>query len=117
MTDPKHSLDAPGLSAETLELLAYLFEEKGVELLQAQRIRPWQSSGDLPLSFAQQRLWFLAQLDPGSRAYNLSSGYGLRGQLNTVADLARYVEAVRWAAPEGPAPRGAATADSEEEAV
>jgi acyl carrier protein len=35
----------------------------------------------------------------------------------TVADLARYVEAVRWATPEGRVPRGAAAADREEEAV
>lgn len=41
--------------------------------------------GQLPLSFAQQRMWFLQQLEPESRAYNLSSAIRLRGPLNVVA--------------------------------
>ncbi|PHM60988.1 non-ribosomal peptide synthetase [Xenorhabdus ishibashii] len=37
----------------------------------------------LPLSFAQQRLWFLAQLDPAaSRAYHIPVALRLTGQLN-----------------------------------
>jgi amino acid adenylation domain-containing protein len=74
---------APGLSAETLELLAHLLEEEGIELLPAQRITPRGHLDELPLSFAQQRLWFLSQLDPASPVYNLSSAYRLRGPLNT----------------------------------
>src|SRR5262249_22114878 len=35
----------------------------------------------LPLSFAQQRLWFLAQLDPFSASYNLPNALRLRGPL------------------------------------
>ncbi len=41
--------------------------------------------GQLPLSFAQQRMWFLQQLEPESRAYNLSSAIRLNGPLNVVA--------------------------------
>ena len=37
----------------------------------------------LPLSFAQQRLWFLDQLDPNNSAYNLSMVLRLEGRLNT----------------------------------
>ena len=66
---------APGLSAETLELLAHLLEEEGIELLPAQRITPRGHLDELPLSFAQQRLWFLSQLDPASPVYNLSSAH------------------------------------------
>jgi amino acid adenylation domain-containing protein len=36
----------------------------------------------LPLSFAQQRLWFLHQLDPDNSAYNMPSIYRLVGSLN-----------------------------------
>ncbi|MGL5386248.1 MAG: condensation domain-containing protein, partial [Enterobacterales bacterium] len=40
----------------------------------------------LPLSFAQQRLWFLAQLDNGiSEAYHIPLTFRLRGQLNVFA--------------------------------
>jgi len=35
----------------------------------------------LPLSFAQQRLWYLAQLDPMSVAYNMPIAIRLKGQL------------------------------------
>jgi amino acid adenylation domain-containing protein len=36
----------------------------------------------IPLSFAQQRLWFLAQMDGGSEAYHLPVGFRLHGRLD-----------------------------------
>jgi hypothetical protein len=39
----------------------------------------------LPLSFGQQRMWFLDQLEPGSNYYNISTSVRLRGALNIVA--------------------------------
>jgi amino acid adenylation domain-containing protein len=45
------------------------------------------------LSYAQQRLWFLDQLEPGALAYNLSAGIELEGELN-VAVLERSVNEV-----------------------
>ncbi len=40
---------------------------------------------ELPLSFAQQRLWFLHQLDPDSSAYNLAITLRVTGALNLAA--------------------------------
>jgi len=50
--------------------------EVSVPLLPATR------TGLLPLSYAQQRLWFLDQLDPGSAIYNMPFEMRLRGQLD-----------------------------------
>ena len=38
-----------------------------------------------PLSFAQQRLWFLQRLDPDSSTYNIPTALRLRGELNIKA--------------------------------
>ncbi|MGD7201481.1 amino acid adenylation domain-containing protein, partial [Ralstonia pseudosolanacearum] len=39
----------------------------------------------LPLSFAQQRLWFLAQMEGGSEAYHIPVGLRLKGELDEEA--------------------------------
>lgn len=51
--------------------------------------------GNLPLSFAQQRLWFLYQLDPGSTAYNGSTAVRLQGLLDRRALEQSINEVVR----------------------
>src|SRR6185503_18598942 len=48
-----------------------------------------------PMSFAQQRLWFLDQLDPGTSAYNLFTGYRLSGPLDISALERSLSEIVR----------------------
>ncbi|MBV9108002.1 MAG: amino acid adenylation domain-containing protein, partial [Gemmatimonadetes bacterium] len=62
---------------------------------------PVERGGPLPLSFAQQRLWFLDQLQPGSAAYNVAHALRLRGRLDvralerSVAALVRRHEVLR----------------------
>jgi amino acid adenylation domain-containing protein len=42
-------------------------------------------SGELPLSFGQERLWFLQELSPGTAAYNLFTATRLEGPLDVPA--------------------------------
>ncbi|WP_284166140.1 non-ribosomal peptide synthetase, partial [Frigidibacter sp. SD6-1] len=68
-------------------LLAALRQAKPALLahLEAGVIRPRDGAGPAPLSFQQQRLWFLDQLDPGSTAYNLPALFRLSGSLEAGA--------------------------------
>jgi NRPS condensation-like uncharacterized protein len=59
------------------------------KLLRADRTAP------LPLSFAQQRLWFIDQLEPGNAAYNVPLAVRLAGRLDVGAINASLTEIVR----------------------
>ncbi|HET7114571.1 MAG TPA: FkbM family methyltransferase, partial [Pyrinomonadaceae bacterium] len=48
-------------------------------------IEPAERTGELPLSFAQERLWFLHQLEPQNSAYHLFNGLRIHGPLNVTA--------------------------------
>ncbi|MGN7131733.1 amino acid adenylation domain-containing protein [Rhodococcoides corynebacterioides] len=62
----------------------------------------------VPLSPAQQRLWFLNRLDPGSAVYNMPLALDLTGQLNLSAlrqaltDVVHRHESLRTVFPDGP---------------
>src|SRR5437868_12599202 len=60
-------------SEEKRVLLARLLKAKGREY------KP------LSPSFAQQRLWFIDQLEPGTSAYNIRLGFSLKGKLDKAA--------------------------------
>jgi ribosomal protein S18 acetylase RimI-like enzyme len=60
------------------------------------RIVPTGAAGARPpLSFPQQRLWFLDQLDPGNSAYNVYRAVRVKGSLDIRALEAAFNELVR----------------------
>src|SRR5215212_5624068 len=62
----------------------------------AERAIPARPAGEpAPLSFAQERLWFLYQLDPESTAYNVCIPLRITGRLNLPALTQSINEAVR----------------------
>jgi non-ribosomal peptide synthetase component F len=79
--------------------LSYLFESPTIvecaqkiatkistgEKLETPPIKAVSRSENLPLSFAQQRLWLLDQLDPGNHTYNDPTAVRLTGSLNITA--------------------------------
>ncbi len=69
--------------AELATVLELLLHENDGE--KAEAIPVVDREGNLPLSFAQERLWFLDQLEPGGTAYNMSLALRLKGELNVAA--------------------------------
>ncbi|HEY0514844.1 MAG TPA: condensation domain-containing protein, partial [Thermoanaerobaculia bacterium] len=79
--------------APTVETLARAIEAAaGVT---APALLPATRERELPLSFAQARLWFLDRLQPGSPLYNVPLAYRLRGPLEPGALAAALGEIVR----------------------
>jgi amino acid adenylation domain-containing protein len=97
--------------APTVALLAARVEDrrKGAAEPVAPALAPVARDRPLPLSFAQERLWFLDQLQPGSAQYNLPLALRLSGPLDpaalawTLGQVERRHEALRtvFAAVEG----------------
>ena len=56
------------------------------------------NNGEKDLSFAQQRLWFLSQLEPDSAFYNISAAVRLSGRLD-VETLAQAINSTKPAMP------------------
>ena len=57
--------------------------------------RPLSGPATFPLSFAQQRLWFMYQLDPQSSLFNVPGALRLRGPVNVPALERSLLELVR----------------------
>src|SRR5439155_11735214 len=70
-------------------------EARESETASAPPLLPVSREGTLPLSFAQQRLWFLDQFEPGSPAYNIPIARRLIGPLDAAALEASLTELVR----------------------
>ena len=76
------------------QLVARMLEEQGIKPQQADRILPRKDSKP-PLSYAQQRLWFLDQFGSGSAVYNISYAIRLKGRLDIPALERSLTEIVR----------------------
>src|SRR3990172_1067407 len=89
--------DAPtkavAFSPEKRELLDLLLKKKGIQVPRAQVIPRRTGSGPCPLSFAQQRLWFLDQIEPNTPLYNIPGAVRLSGALNIEA-LQKTLDAI-----------------------
>lgn len=81
--------------APTVEALAERVEisRRAEAGTQAPPIKPISRDKELPLSFAQQRLWFLDQLEPGSPFYNIPEAVRLVGPLDA-GTLSRSLDEV-----------------------
>ncbi|MES1244666.1 MAG: amino acid adenylation domain-containing protein, partial [Acidobacteriota bacterium] len=97
-----HSLLATQLASRIREVfevelpLARLFEAPTVaglaaavtaqkDVPAAPPLEPVERDGDLPLSFAQERIWFFEQLEPGTPTYNLPLALRLEGEVDAAA--------------------------------
>ncbi len=66
------------------QLLASMLESEGIAVGTPSVIRPLGTASNIPLSFAQERFWFLNQLEGGAH-YNDHLALRLRGKLNEEA--------------------------------
>ncbi|MFP2903300.1 condensation domain-containing protein, partial [Corallococcus sp. 4LFB] len=71
--------------APTVEALAPKLAGAQSSALRAPPLRPSPREGVIPLSFAQQRLWLLDQLQPGDISYNIPTALRLTGQVDMEA--------------------------------
>ncbi|MEA5505979.1 amino acid adenylation domain-containing protein [Halotia wernerae UHCC 0503] len=81
---PLRDLFASPTVAELAKHIEMLIKAK-LESNSVPSLEPVDRNQELPLSFSQQRLWFLHQLDPDSTAYNGSDLVQLQGTLNVAA--------------------------------
>jgi amino acid adenylation domain-containing protein len=74
--------EAPTVAGFTRRVEAALRERAGAGV---PPLVPVPRDGELPLSFAQERLWFIDQLQPGNAVYNMPSAVRLSGPLAPAA--------------------------------
>src|SRR6185312_2318417 len=89
------SSQVTNLSREQLAKLAYQLKASKASKQQQQQIPRRDPGEPCPLSFAQQRLWFIAQLEPDNPFYNLMEALRITGELNIPLLEQTFSEVVR----------------------
>ena len=84
--------EAPTIAEMARRLESMRREEQG---LVPPPIKPVPREYDLPLSFAQERLWVLDQMEPNNPLYNISRSLRLRGELQVAGLESAVNEIVR----------------------
>jgi amino acid adenylation domain-containing protein len=74
--------NSSALSPARRELLALMLKKKGVKTELPATIPRRRDSGPCPLSFAQERLWFFEQIEPGTAVYNIANAVRITGPLS-----------------------------------
>ncbi|MDB4948389.1 MAG: tycC3 [Gemmatimonadetes bacterium] len=84
------TFEQPTLSALAAEIDRLLRADAGTDAL---AIVPVERGADAPLSFAQERMWFVDRMEPGSPVYHMPFGFRLRGNVDVDA-LRRALDAL-----------------------
>src|SRR3990172_5937896 len=91
MSDLSYRIDT--LSPEERALLELWLIKKSAAVANEYAIPQREVTGPCPLSFAQQRLWFLDQIEPNTPLYNIPTAVRLSGALNIEA-LQKTLDAI-----------------------
>lgn len=83
------------LAERKAEIISFLRQANVTTNSTSTPLIPISRNGNLPLSFAQQRLWFLDQLVPNNAFYNTPAAVRLTGSLNLAALQETFNEIVR----------------------
>ncbi|MFP5263078.1 MAG: amino acid adenylation domain-containing protein [Blastocatellia bacterium] len=79
------SLITGNARSEKLKLFDQMLKKRGLNAPRSPAIARRAGSEPCKLSFAQQRLWFLYQLEPGNPFYNVPTAVRLTGRLDVTA--------------------------------
>lgn len=83
MTQPIKDITA--LSPTKRALFEALIKDKGLTISKIPKLSRENPNKYYPLSYAQQRLWFLEQIEPGNSVYNETISLRIKGNLDITA--------------------------------
>ncbi|MGA9769161.1 MAG: MupA/Atu3671 family FMN-dependent luciferase-like monooxygenase [Blastocatellia bacterium] len=83
------------IAGHKAEILEFLRSVQSAESANSKPIIPVARDRELPLSFAQKRLWFLDRLEPDNATYNIPVAVRLEGIINRDAFEQAFNEVIR----------------------